>query len=688
MLNELYLIRNGLAEINHRDALTPVHNELREPGKSYLLRVVLEPGKEDGSISEVEFLRGNKNKNYWTQGDGNKNQFPAVKLRSPLRPEGVEKFGLWKKEHNRPKPEQLLDCLGELRQDHPICPLDKPWPDYREKLRHRADLYRNKLTDGSRIVSSLLDLFLKVEEDALLDKLDKKLWEECRRNPDKDMLGIAGLILFANGEELTSGCMKDGKRPTLLFDLKNENTQSAANKHWKGRISSVLYGADVNNKKGTCAISGKQDVQLVSGTFPYPQCNKIGKVILFSRKKEVETYARYGKKGAESLNISQESSDEMAAALRYLNDKDEGTTWDSLPRESGKNDDLLLAFCRAGFDIDETIIKLLTYDEDDYERESKQICESFRGQNIDLTVEPVDFMILRKINDGVQKVIFSSSQSRQRLGDASESWTLATKNAPLIPKLSGTTPKPLSLSPKQFAYLFRKHYTGKNNLRSVFVPGLPFAEVMTLFMSEQCDLKIAKRMLGKLLKQFSSLLEEIALGERNPERNHRLDARRSVSVIAILLYKLNRKKEVYMNELAYKLGQFCSVLDEIHTGYCYSERNGETPSRLVGNQAYSAAILNPIKALEITAQRFAVYKAWAERNSHRSDDHEKLKCKKVKNAKYAYFWFRDNCADLHSLVSENLPVATPASKAELLLGYLAGRPYSEEHPYLTQIKLH
>ena len=126
-----------------------------------------------------------------------------------------------------------------------------------------------------------------------------------------------------------------------------------------------------------------------------------------------------------------------------------------------------------------------------------------------------------------------------------------------------------------------------------------------------------------------------------------------------------------MQEFAYKLGQFCAALDEIHIGYCVSERKGQIPSRLIGNQAYAAAISSPLKALEITAQRSAVYQAWANKISQKPD----ISDAKIKNAKFAYLWLRKHCHDLHQLQSiQNLSVFSATDKAELLLGYLAGRP--------------
>ena len=429
-------------------------------------------------------------------------------------------------------------------------------------------------------------------------------------------------------------------------------------------------------------ISGQQDVDLVPDKFPAAKCQSLGNVITFSRKEGVETYRRYGKLATDSISVSVDLADELKSALEYLNAKEQGTTWDLLPSEAGGND-LLLSFCRAYPDI--CIARLVAHDdglddlldESGYEFEASQICKAFKGSDIDLSVEPrIDFLLLRKISDGVQKAIFSSSIPIRQLETQSANWNRACKNVPSI-ELELFIPgrkenkycSSSSISPKQFASIFKKNYSRSIDDKQKKVPGIAFTEVMELFLNDRCSSDMVSRLLNKILKQFSNLLELTALRKTNSKKHHP-DSLYAITAMGLLLYKSGRKKEVYMKELAYKLGQFCSALDEIHIGYCESERKGQEPGRLIGNQAYAAAVVNPQKALEITAQRFAVYKSWADKNSREED--ERLK-EKAKNAKYANFWLRKHSKELHQLIPEKIPVSTPESRAELLLGYLAGR---------------
>ena len=696
MLNELMLVRNGLISINP-GSLKPIHQSLSEPGKANLLRVILSE-ENGGRITELECLSDNKNKLYWTQGKHNSNQFPAVKLPFPLRPGGVKDYCEWKEENKRPQDKQHLNAINEIRNKHPVdiskyCKKDskenegkpagegvseeqgKPadsgnaeieWPNYRDKLEERAIIYQ-ELKGDANIVSRLINTFLAIESEKLLNELDKKLWEQCEKNPDSNILKLAALIWFASGNLSDNGTIPDGRRPTLLLDmLASDGSSSAANKKYQRKVSSLLFENETKTKAGICAITG-QNKSLVPDTFPSAKCEHLGKVTIFSRKKDTYTFQRYGQKGAASMPVSAKLADEMASALRCLTDKDKkGITCDILPGETGNSGDLLVAFCRALPDA--KLMPLVTQDteildEEDYETETTQICRIFRGENVSLD-EQVDFFILRKISDGVQKVIFSSSQTLESLQNSAKTWVSDCKNIPPIQRFK--SPKPIS--PKQVARLFGYHYN--RSLRKSSVAGLPFAEVMRLFLYERHETALITRLLNRLLKQYDNLLEQAALKKTAPAKHHR-DALHVITAMGLLLNKINRGKDVYMQDFAYKLGQFCAALDEIHIGYCVSERQGQIPGRLIGNQAYAAAISSPLKALEITAQRSAVYQAWARKVSEKPD----IPDPKIKKAKFAYLWLRKHSRDLHQVQSEHkLSVFSATDKVELLLGYLAGRP--------------
>lgn len=706
MLNELYLLKNGIEEVNQQ-ALKPPHPSIGEPGKANLIKVMLSKQK----IIELDVLDDGKNKNYWTRGDGNQNQFPAVKIPFPIRSGGVKEFREWKKGNQRPSSEQLAECLERLRAKHPVSiDTHQCWPKYREKLAKQETIYA-RLQGDARIIHKLINTYLSFEKDglSLLERFDESLWEEYHTTPDKKLLDLLALAMFAEGQQLNQDGIINGKRITLLLDVQGDSTYSAAHRHWVSEVSELLYQQEgkKSGRIGTCAISGSKNEKLVSGAFPEAKCPILGNVKIFSRKKETHTYQRYRKREAESYPLSEELSVYLSSALQHCTDEArKGKTWDTLPKENGGTNDLLIAFCRAFSDIE--IASLVTYsnneffNETEYESESEQICKSFKGEDTVLSAEPrVDFLVLRKINEGVRKAIFSLSSPVSQLEKASQDWKEACKNTPPImikirrknsKQLIDCSPKPIS--PKQFILLFRKNYTRSKlqnkKCNTKLVPGLAFAGVMELFLGVARTTDLANQFLQKLLKQFASLLEKIALEKSKQLKDdsmikYHFDALHAVVAISLLLKKLGRSKEAYMKDLSYKLGQFCAALDKIHIGYCTDKRIGQIPNRLIGNQAYATAVLNPQKALELIAQRIAVYIAWAKKNSERNDNELKKRGKDLKseekeddyayrclkNAKFTYFWLGNNCAEIHQLIPDEIPLPTPKSKAELLLGYLA-----------------
>jgi hypothetical protein len=213
------------------------------------------------------------------------------------------------------------------------------------------------------------------------------------------------------------------------------------------------------------------------------------------------------------------------------------------------------------------------------------------------------------------------------------------------------------------------------------MPGVSFADAMKLFLSQGDEAKeLALRNLERLSSQFSALLARCALNKThstlgkdsrikmNPTNN--TQALNAVTVMSVLLYKLGRKREVYMNNFAYQLGQLCSAIDELHIGYCKSMRGGDVPNTLIGNLTYGMALQNPTKALAVLASRIKPYETWA-RNPRNFSTEDKA----IKAGIYAYKWLSGQSEKIYSHFANNGPSITDSFKAELMLGYLAGRPF-------------
>jgi len=162
----------------------------------------------------------------------------------------------------------------------------------------------------------------------------------------------------------------------------------------------------------------------------------------------------------------------------------------------------------------------------------------------------------------------------------------------------------------------------------------------------------------------------------------RREALRTVTVLGVLLYKLGRAKEDYMNDAAFKLGQLLAAVDMVHAGYCADVRGGEVPPSLLGNQVFAIAQNAPDKALAMLCRRWKPYAGWVSKAAHNPSRAEALKNSKKKDEKQqgwdikkAVRYAREVQPLAHELASAFAGCTVDDRfRAELLLGYLAGLP--------------
>lgn len=129
-----------------------------------------------------------------------------------------------------------------------------------------------------------------------------------------------------------------------------------------------------------------------------------------------------------------------------------------------------------------------------------------------------------------------------------------------------------------------------------------------------------------------------------------------------------------MNDFAFQLGQLCSAMDELHIGYCQDIRKGQIPNVLIGNMSYGIALQSPVAALSVLASRIKPYEAWARKKwvqGNMPND------KAIKNGMYSYKWIAVQSQKINEHIKDNPHLVNDSYKAELMLGYLAGRPFEQ-----------
>jgi hypothetical protein len=128
-------------------------------------------------------------------------------------------------------------------------------------------------------------------------------------------------------------------------------------------------------------------------------------------------------------------------------------------------------------------------------------------------------------------------------------------------------------------------------------------------------------------------------------------------ILGLLLFKLGHRKEVYMNDVPYWLGQLLALADRINKNYWDQEferkgtpfKDRRYPSQFIGNAAMPACLDNPQAGLARLAERLPL-------------------CQQVAGEDLR----REAAEIIRRIDATKLPNrSTDEHKAQMLLGYLA-----------------
>lgn len=688
MINELYKMYKGLERV---DLLPPEkHNDIQFPGMGTTFRVLL--GK-DGEVKNFDLMTREQIKNCWSLGDGFKNQFPAIKLTFPLLPEGHKAYKDWKEKHKKPSQGDITDFILEQIQSHSLdLSSISEWPIYRKKIIEKMQRFEPGFADE--------DFFKLFERFALVPKNGVQLLEEVvaiiqgtlKEKPVDELVEIANLLF---GTELDGkGAVKDGKRTTFIIDTFpfDEIDRYASSLKAVPSLSRALFSLESvskNKSKIICALTGNLSTP-VTNKFPSEKLSVIGNTIIFAKSDTSgPTVQRYERWKTDAYAVDKELINKLAASISFLaNEKHKNITWRKAPSNTGKSPNLLLAYCVDDLSI--PIGDLISPDPeindiDDYKDATETVLKLYKGSSLkpDSVVEIAEIIALDKAN---RKVNFSFTTNLQELFLAADDWNEASQNSPAFKLLAQvhTDTKllaPWSVEPVKFNILSKVKFI-RDGFESVPLPGMNFSESMKIFFGQTLDVqRMAEHWLIRFTDQYQPLFSLCSQTKSyywatGSQRRHKASPKLNTqaliatTLLSILLYKLNRTREVYMNDFAYQLGQLCSALDELHIAFCHAERNGDVPNTTIGNMLYGMALQNPLKALSVMASRIKPYEAWVKRSKNLATED-----KTIKAGLYASSWITKVSSKLHLQIQDQSIEMTDTYKTELMLGYLAGRPF-------------
>lgn len=713
--------------------IAPTHKTLTKAGGKEAVRVLLSKDDNDKVfISRLEYMDKDDIDAIWVLGDGNKNHFPDIKLTRPLRPVGNHFYSNYLKDKPLQSDEHISEESIAKLKDKKLPYTEKnrillqvlpsadkvnflgifPGEGYRQKIQDRYELLCSSSNSKVLNAAAIFELFVNFDKDghSFLEALDTAIVTTLTESiVEENFAKLLLTILYGNKDVKDTGDLQDGAndRVKLVIDYQpdaNVDIYASNANYYKNAISSHLVNLDnqstnTNTTKDNllCPIYGNTST-LVEKTFPKIKTNTLlGNITPYARFDNGGsklTVQRYHRSGTDSYTVDKDFSNKLDSLVnRLTSQENRDKTWRPIASENPDQNDILIAFCHE--DSSFPVLKLLTDNDwwkneelEDYIDSTKEVISLIKAKSI----KPnglTSFIILRKVDTANQKVVFSERHTVSELETATVKWQQATSNVPSF-KLPIFIDKkikyvaPWSLSPEQLVRLSKHTYDRDGELSKAYVPAISFAQTMRLFFEQGSHPEtLASQLLYKVCQQTQWLFNFCAthktLSVLNKSDKLVTDENKNAlmytTLISLLLYKVNRTKELYMKSLSYQLGQFCAAMNELHLGYCESERGGSIPSTLLGSSAYSIALKSPSRALNYLGTRLAPYQTWVRKQKLSKSDDGKYKQNAINQAIFASNWMRSHAEDLNIAFSEQGEKISSTHTAELMLGYLAGREF-------------
>ncbi len=423
------------------------------------------------------------------------------------------------------------------------------------------------------------------------------------------------------------------------------------------------------------------DTDDVNDKFAQVTLPILGVVTLRSQVTAVPAQARYGLCESQTFLVGSESRKRTKRALDWLASSERAGTTNG---QAGDGEMLFAYPAKLPKDSIPQLTLMLGAQRDDvlaeqkFEKLTQSVIEQLKGTGENAKSNELEIFSLRKMDKARTKVVYYRNITVETLEAASRAWHAGFLNIPELNIREWSEARnekgrpftvlvePQTLYPLKLHSILNTVWTldkdgAKQSKVKIFEPSIGLSVLLDSPDTSMLAY-VAERFLRHAQTYFVALCR--AKG-RNEIAN--LPAKNAYpGLLGLLLYKLGKVKETYMNESAYQLGRFLRVADEIHRLYCEIVRKKDIPPELCGSSLLTSMLEAPARTLDQLALRSSPYVKWA-RAFH---DHEK--------AGLVHYWMRQwsQIADsLHKIEWPSRP--TSEERAQVFLGYLSSFQKSE-----------
>lgn len=732
MLNETWRLWQALVKSNI--AIESQHPQIKPlPGSAkWVLRIRL---AQDGSVSEVEAIPDEDRSGLWRIVQTSDGSFPVVALNQPvLMASEVRKYSV------SALSSSLETCPHNLayRQDWPWADARQKAATLLRKLRHKDEAITfiqliRRFGRATRIPGKLRAEISKVALDRIRQGKLQNTREvgELLIGPTTTKSGKQGKMSVMLVFDLDYGekSVYTSSTRSLVMDSLPTNLK----KERQGRLQKKPKGSGSHSAKYS-AFGG--DGALLEEPFPQVKLPVLGGyfplISMHSDGQAAKCNKRYGLTEYTVLPVSSRQSRNMQDALTWLVTRNEGTTWRGVatgkfemdPRTHKKREkrDLLIVYVDEKPELN---AKTASYfgsgaeiTKAQFEVDAKAVCDALNSVVQEHPKSKLNLFLIRKASDGQAQVALAESPTIKDVLEAAERWRrAASQNIPMIgldlqsgrdleKKEIGEvkSARPIVPYPDQVVRLLSYQWVrdgsspiGANRKpqkanQEVVGPGMGEVLALMLRMEGKWE-QAAKRMLDLLIRRVAPLLIGVfgakrqygprrAQGKQEPlsdyPRESRAAALRTIAVLGIVLDALESRKEDYMKDAPYKVGQILALADTLHKDYCIVVRKGQLPNSLIGTSLMRRALDSPAGALADLSERLMEYVRWAKVAQVSQDwpqnDGRRIAVNEARKK------LRQYQPLAHELGVCDLPTdCSDIMKAQLLLGFLASPPPAEQN---------
>lgn len=677
MLNELYELSLALQHHNLLDSTT--HPDISMVGKGDCLLFELD---SKGVPRNVRLLKKGDMPTLWKHSKGNHNNFPAIRIQKPFLSISESKKiddVLWNKSKNSEKVELLrsLDFTSINPQFSEIkiseWSLEALRPVMASNLSELASLKQlievfPKEGQKENFIIQLIQLIIdkmSVCDYELLDYLKELLVGKLDKKTGRYKAGCMTYYDVYERMNYKNLVLSDSTR-TALIKILNTNH----NVDEEGELKSPLSG------------------QLTTGVgqkYPNPNLPLLGQTYIYSKKLDLPCLSRYSMTGSNAFQAGKDEINKINDAIAFLTaESRKNKTWRAISDSNREKPNLLLAYLTDAPDNDALLASILGdpydfEDIDDYKLESQSIYESLCKQVID-ELNPQEnkeskicLILLESLDPGRKQVVYESTFTVEQLCENVSTWKAASENCPPIiiePKIP---------VPNELCKLFKMSYTRSGSANSIKQSDVSLREIYSLYMppvQKDRNPELIDRFMQLAFQKSFYLFSDI--GSKYVTNNvfskqmipHVKNTSSFISLFAILLHFKGIRKEIYMYDAPFNIGQLLKLSDMLHKEYTIYVRNGgkksaPLPSQLMGNELLSIACENPNEALVRLKDRIRIYQAWAFTSVGETSRLAK--------------WILGRFEEVSRKIGNDIPDSfTTAQAAQVLLGYLADIPNEKQ----------